>query len=245
MSEPVISVIIPTLNEEARLPKLLNALAAQTLKAIEVKVVDAGSEDQTPKIVEAFADRLHVSFIAADQKNVGRQRNMGAQASSAPYVVFIDADVTFAVDFLEKLYSKMLHSQTDFAATRGIPDTNHWYDHALTYMTYRIMWLSAYFGKPFMSGENIIFKKSVFDAIGEFDTTVIQADDHECVQRAARKGYKGRLFMDITHQFSFRRFEREGRLTVILKYLKATYYVVCVGPIRKPIYEYKMGGKVD
>ena len=93
-----------------------------------------------------------------------------------------------------------------------------------------------------MAASNLFFKRMAFADVGGFDSSVLISDDHELVQRAAKRGYWGKIYYNPTHVFSFRRFEREGRLTVLGKYTKAFFYMLRNGPIRKPIYEYKMGG---
>lgn len=240
-----ISVIIPTLNEHKRLPKLLDSLIDQTEKKFEVIIVDAQSEDNTLEEVKKYQQRLPLTLLSTSVRNVGHQRNLGAGKAKTDYLMFCDADIGLDKEFLSQVLAKLNQIQVDFATTRGIPDSRRKSDVFLTYGTQAAMFIAAYVKKPFMSGENLIIKKKVFDAIGGFDEKVILADDHALVQKAAGLGYKGRVFWFPTHLFSFRRFEREGRLVVIRKYLKAFFHLLVKGPIKTQIYNYHMGGKLD
>ena len=97
------SVIIPTLNEEKFLPKLLKSLGKQTFRDFEVFVIDGGSEDKTEYVFGKHSKHLPSSkFIHSEVKNVGFQRNLGAKNASGKYLVFLDADVDVEQTFLEE-----------------------------------------------------------------------------------------------------------------------------------------------
>ena len=99
--KPFFSIIIPTLNEEKFVGKLLLDLTKQKYKNFEVIVVDAYSEDKTLAEVQRFDSALTISkIIKIAGRNVSKQRNKGAQSAKAPYLVFIDADARIRSSFL-------------------------------------------------------------------------------------------------------------------------------------------------
>ena len=72
-----ISIVIPTLNEEKHIRKLLKTLRRQTYKDFEIIIIDGDSKDDTKKIIKKFA-KLHprVKLIIEKKKSVGRARNL-------------------------------------------------------------------------------------------------------------------------------------------------------------------------
>ncbi|NUO19059.1 TIGR04283 family arsenosugar biosynthesis glycosyltransferase [bacterium] len=81
-----VSVIIPTLNEEKRLPKLLEFLALEQPRP-EVIVVDGGSLDHTRDKAEIWADKVLVTGAGR-----GRQLNLGAEHARGDILWFLHAD---------------------------------------------------------------------------------------------------------------------------------------------------------
>jgi len=77
MKSPYFSVIIPTLNEEKFLPKLLNDLKRQKEKNFEIIVVDGNSSDKTKEAAEAYKKHFPAfKFLTAKKANVSYQRNL-------------------------------------------------------------------------------------------------------------------------------------------------------------------------
>lgn len=83
----MVSVIIPTLNEEEHLPVLLTELAAQKGVPLEVIVADGGSRDSTAAIAQVY----RAGFVSAERGR-GRQMNAAAKAATGDYLLFLHAD---------------------------------------------------------------------------------------------------------------------------------------------------------
>jgi len=86
--EPLVSVIVPTKNNEVTIRQCLESIKAQTYHKIEVIVVDNYSADKTREIAESFGFKL---FLKGPERNP--QRNFGAQQASGKYLLFIDSDM--------------------------------------------------------------------------------------------------------------------------------------------------------
>lgn len=244
MLKPFFSIVIPTLNEEKILPRLLNDLGEQQFTDFEVFITDGGSKDHTQTIVKTHKSFYPAKFLKANF-DVGGSRNFGAKRTSGDYLVFLDADTQISPDFLTKLKSQLEITQTDFATTYGQPDTGNIFDLIVARVTNLLMRLLIKLGKPYMGGQCLIMRRSVFESLGGFDESIVHAEDHDLVQRAQKRGFRGRFFSTPRHLISFRRFEREGRFKIFLMWTISSLHVFFRGPIRKPLFEYKMGGKVE
>ncbi|MBI2911719.1 MAG: glycosyltransferase family 2 protein, partial [Chloroflexi bacterium] len=97
--DDTISVVIPAYNEERRLARCLQTLADQTLPPIEVIVVDDGSRDRTAAIAVSEGARV----LWQSHAGMAPARNRGAGASAGSILCFLDADMSFAPEFVERL----------------------------------------------------------------------------------------------------------------------------------------------
>jgi hypothetical protein len=91
---------------------------------------------------------------------------------------------------------------------------------------------------PHAPGFCILVKRSVHEAIGGFDETVVLAEDHDYVQRAAEHG-KFRVLKTASVATSMRRIEKEGLVRLAFKYLYCEVYVVAGKPIREVPFDYE------
>jgi glycosyltransferase involved in cell wall biosynthesis len=85
------SIVIRAYNEARHLPRLLEGISHQTIKEVEVLLVDSGSTDDTVSIAESFGAR--VVRIAPEEFTFGRSLNLGIQAAKHEYIVIASAHV--------------------------------------------------------------------------------------------------------------------------------------------------------
>lgn len=88
--DPIVSIIIPVYNDEAHVARAVESALNQTMKEVEVVVVDDGSTDNTPEVLHRYAGRI----FAIRQGNGGpaAARNTGIAASRGEYLCFLDSD---------------------------------------------------------------------------------------------------------------------------------------------------------
>ncbi len=91
---------------------------------------------------------------------------------------------------------------------------------------------------PHAPGFCIMVRRDVHERIGGFDETVVLAEDHEYVQRAAEVG-KFRILNSAPMRTSMRRIEKEGLVTLAFKYLYSELYVVTGRPVKSVPFEYE------
>src|SRR5665213_4213761 len=88
----MISIIIPTLNEEKILKKTLTSLKQLKVADYEIIVSDGASTDKTLEIAKDHAHKV-ITHTSAGRQNIAQGRNAGAAHAHGDYLVFIDADV--------------------------------------------------------------------------------------------------------------------------------------------------------
>ena len=116
---PKVSVIIPVYNMEKYLGNALDSVLGQTLKEIEVIVVNDGSVDTSGAIIEKYQknDKRIVYENFSHNRGVSAARNCALEAATGEFVAFLDPDDLYATDdVLEKLYSLAQKYQTEAAA---------------------------------------------------------------------------------------------------------------------------------
>ncbi len=100
-----VSVIVPIYNVERFLPQCVESIQNQTLKEIEIILVDDESPDHCPQMIEEYAKK-DARIVTIHQKNkwLGGARNSGLKVAKGKYIICLDADDYIAPDFCEKLF---------------------------------------------------------------------------------------------------------------------------------------------
>ena len=118
-----VSVIVPVYNVEDYLEKCLDSLVNQTLKDIEIIVVNDGSPDNSQKIIDKYVKKYPdlVKGFIKENGGLSDARNYGIKKAKGEYIALVDSDDYVAKDFLEKMYSKALNKDLDIV----VCDTVH------------------------------------------------------------------------------------------------------------------------
>lgn len=104
-----VSVVVAVYNAERYLPQTLDSICAQTLRDIEIILVDDGSVDGSVKILEEYSakdSRIRILYQTKTSDGAALARNMGIEEARGEYVSILDADDFFEPDMLEKAYRK-------------------------------------------------------------------------------------------------------------------------------------------
>lgn len=114
MQQIAVSVIVPVYNTEKYLKDCLDSLERQTLKNIEVIIVNDGSTDGSLSIAEDYLDR-NDNFLLINRPNGGLSaaRNTGMRHAKGEYVYFLDSDDYLLDNALELLYTKSKNDNLD------------------------------------------------------------------------------------------------------------------------------------
>src|SRR3954468_8067723 len=113
---PRISVVVPVYNVEPYLAECLESLAGQTVKDLQVIMVDDGSKDRSAEIAQEFADRDE-RFHLVKQPNggLGNARNTGITHATGEFLAFVDSDDYLPPNAYELLLGALDETGSDFA----------------------------------------------------------------------------------------------------------------------------------
>lgn len=98
---PQFSVVIPTYNRAFTLVRAVESVLRQTYGDYELIVVDDGSSDATPAVMEEFDD-ARIQYIRQENRGVSAARNMGAAQTRGQYLTFLDSDDEAMPEWLER-----------------------------------------------------------------------------------------------------------------------------------------------
>ena len=121
-----ISVIVPVYNARDYIEKCLDSLINQSLKDIEIIVVDDGSTDDTYKIVSKYKDKIRL--IKQKNGGVASARNKGLSVAKGEYIAFVDSDDWVELDMFSKLYNKAIENNYDAVECnfKYVDDNKEW-----------------------------------------------------------------------------------------------------------------------
>lgn len=111
---PLLSVIIPSYNSSKTIVRCIKSITRQTLRDIEIIVIDDGSSDDSLAICNLLAaedDRIHV--YAKANAGQGIARNYGLSQATGDYVAFVDSDDTCHAEMYETLVKHAINEQSD------------------------------------------------------------------------------------------------------------------------------------
>lgn len=196
MLRPKVSVVVPVYNVEKYLKRCLDSIISQTLKDIEIILVDDGSKDQSGQICDEIKTTDNrIKVIHQSNGGLGFARNSGLKIATGEYISFVDSDDYIKLDMYEKLYvnaknnnsdtcifgyfrirdEKIFYTRTSSIAGtfRGQEEFNNIFLNVLgtepsSYNDFRILWQSAWLS---LYSLDLIRKYNIsFPSTGEFVT---------------------------------------------------------------------------
>lgn len=119
--KPKISVIVPIYNVEEYLEKCLDSLVNQTLKELEIILINDGSPDKSEDIVKKYLKKYSEKIVYHKKINEGQgvARNYALSIAKGEYISFVDSDDYIDLTMFEKLYNKAKEDKSDIVASVG------------------------------------------------------------------------------------------------------------------------------
>ena len=181
----MISIIVPTLNEEKYLPTLLKSLRNQTRQDFELIGVDSYSDDSTVDLLKEFGARV----IYVKRGNIGLARNTGAKAARGSIIVHVSADAYYPPYWLEALVRPIEESRAK--ATFGsiyVQDANLLERIGGVLLNKIIVPALQFTPLVWCSADNLAFDKAFYERIGGINEHLHTGEDLEVVKRAKKYG---------------------------------------------------------
>ena len=114
MKQPKVSIIVPCYNVEAYLPRCMDSLLGQTLREIEIILVDDESPDRVPAMCDEYARQdSRVKVVHKPNGGLGFARNSGLDVATGEYVAFVDSDDYVETAMYATLYAEARQSGAD------------------------------------------------------------------------------------------------------------------------------------
>lgn len=112
--QPKISIVVPVYNVENYLDRCMDSLLHQTLKDIEIILVNDGSPDNSPAMCDEYARRdARVKVVHKENAGLGMARNSGLEIATGEYVAFVDSDDFVDLNMYELLFDEAKIKQLD------------------------------------------------------------------------------------------------------------------------------------
>ncbi|MFA6896752.1 MAG: glycosyltransferase [Patescibacteria group bacterium] len=217
----MLSIVIPTKNEEKYLPKLLESIKRQSFTDYEIIVADNGSHDRTREIAETFNCKIVQGGLP------GAGRNRGAEAAAGEIILFLDADTELPdADFLKDGLAEFKERKLAMGVPIAITEGN--YLDRLFFRWWNYCVVSSQFVKPLAGGWCIFVKKDLHQRLGGFDEKLMLGEDSDYAQRGVKLG-KFRFMLNVKVMASPRRLKKEGYLKVFLQDVGNGIYLLTHG----------------
>ena len=198
LSNPLVSVIIPTYNRAVLLQRAVHSVLQQSYSNFVLIIVDDASTDNTKEVIKTIADSRVILYQHKINQGQNASLNTGLSYSTGEYITFLDSDDEWLPTMLEKQVDSLLNDESlgvsyTWAGSTSVDGTlkvsnkfnieGYIYKEALSqgYVSHMI---------------TIMVKKVCFDKIGLFDINFTNCQDDDICLRLA-KNYKFKLIPEI------------------------------------------------
>ncbi len=197
---PLVSIIVPCYNHEKYVQETIESIVHQTYKNIELIVIDDGSKDTSPQVIERLSKKYNFTFIHRPNKGLSATLNEGIALSKGEYIAVCASDDIFMTDKIEKqvafmnqntdygiCYSKTIAFDNFGNTIKNNPKNakSGWVFKDLIYQNFT------------MPAPTCMYRKKIFDVVGRFDESLF-VEDWDIYLRIADKyqvGFQNEYFV--------------------------------------------------
>jgi glycosyltransferase involved in cell wall biosynthesis len=227
----MLSIIIPTLNEEDYLGATLESIKQQNLSDYEIIIADAVSKDATVDIAKKYG------CIVIEGGLPARGRNNGAKASKGELLFFLDADTVLPEGFFEKSLQEFKERNLDMAAFQLFFKDQENAPFLLDKMyNNMVMMLENIIPLAIMG---VFIKRPLFEKLGGYNEDIKISEDGDFGRRALKMKAKYGVITSTYIFISDRRFVKDGWFKTMAKYFLSQMHTTFIGPVKSDIFKYK------
>jgi glycosyltransferase involved in cell wall biosynthesis len=215
----VISIIIPTLDEEKLLPSILEQFPADICRRYDVEIIvsDGGSRDATISIARA-AGAVVVTHEEGHRQTIAEGRNRGAEVARGEILVFINADVRVSdvPAFFEAIENTLSQPGVQGVTTEVhvFPEEEIMADRIFHFWhNLYVRFLNAV-GEGMGRGECQVLTAETFRAVGGYNARMVAGEDYDLFRRVRKTG-KIVMIRNVVIYESPRRFRKYGYIHIV------------------------------
>jgi len=184
----MLSIIIPTYNEEKYLSRLLQLIKKQTLQPDEIIIADNHSTDKTVSIAKKF------DCIIIKGGTPAQGRTAGGKAATGNILLFLDADVVFkGINFLKRIINDYKNNQNSVATVWFVSQEKNFFNKLLCLIANLTKKINLFIAKKWKTvlgdyGIFILCHRSVFKTVGRFPSLKGYHEDTFFFREVVKKG---------------------------------------------------------
>ena len=210
---PIVSIVMPTLNEEAYIERTLRSLRDQDfVYPYEIVIGDGYSKDDTLRICSKYVDRI----VLEKKKTPAAGRQSAVEESRGSIIAFCCADSFYPRDWLRELTTPIMEGKAGAVGGIVLPLDGSLLDNVSSkYVLAPLALGMSKVGVYFTPGETIAVSRKAFDEVGGFKVDMITAEDMDLIKRISRRervqvNPRARAYV------SMRRVKKWGRLKYLV-----------------------------
>ncbi len=196
------SIIIPVYNRPDEISKLLESLAAQTVKPFELVIIEDGSKERCDHLLDGYRSFFTIHYHYKDNEGRCEARNYGLERAHGDYMLFFDSDVILPPFYFERLEAAMNASPCDCfggpdAADDSFSDMQKAVSHAMTsfWTTGGIRGGKVVMEKFCPRTFNMGMSRRVYETVGGFNDML--GEDIDLSLRIRKAGFDIRLIREV------------------------------------------------
>jgi glycosyltransferase involved in cell wall biosynthesis len=209
-----LTIVIPTYNEGKYIAQTLYAIALQSgTHKIKIIIADAKSTDNTRTLAEVNGFELGLNLKVIDGGLPAVGRNAGAKLATTPYILFLDADVTFTHRYaIKEAFSEITNDKYEMVATTPVYKGEFDIRASIMFgLNKYVTWLLSK-TEPFAIGGFTMVNRRIFNSLGGYDEKAKQSEDWLLSKKI--KPNKFKLIPELITQDN-RRFKRYGYFSMV------------------------------
>lgn len=227
-----VSVLMSVHNDEKNIENAIKSIQSQTFQNFEFLIIDDGSTDNTLNIIKQFQKSDNRINLIINKKNIGLTKSLNKLIlkSSTNLLFRQDSDDTSDSIRFEKQLKFLIENNLDWCTTKAINIVNQKELHRISFYFPKKMILK--YKNPFIHG-SLLIKKSVMNALGNYDEDFYYAQDYKLYSDLFKNKYKMKILNETLYHLN-----TSDNISSNY-YVQQKYYANCVKKNLKPNKNYE------